>query len=265
MDRAQGTVAAWSSLGGLGNLRPADVEEFPAGVFSRRTDPCRVCGFSTAGGSAVNCGTFYAMIGEKVRMSERSIKLARLIRRARGCQPEAKQESHDQLLDRGFGFLKIDIEREFHNQISDLNNEPGCKGTLGCEFSGSKSRVFKIGEEYRGLVINFNPGERTAEIKGHEPIKFHYSIHVKLGPDETKWGYRVAKRMESLCPSTASLTALSKGHYLPCSESKLSIRSRRQVALASSKACRHSCEVESYLKSESSLLANTNFRLGTSR
>lgn len=141
-------------------------------------------------------------------MSERSMKLARFIRRARGCQPGTKQENHVELLDKGFAFLKIDIEREFHNQISDLNNEAGCKGTLGCEFTSNKSRVFKIGEEDKGLSIAFNPSDRTAEIKGTEPIKFHYVIQVRLGPDETTWGYTGSEKNEDSVPINGKLDSI---------------------------------------------------------
>ena len=87
------------------------------------------------------------MIRAKVQMSERSKKLARFIRRARGRQPATEQDNQGELLDKGFAFLKIDIAREFHNQIIDVNSEPGCTGTLGSAFTNDESRVFKIGED----------------------------------------------------------------------------------------------------------------------
>jgi len=101
-------------------------------------------------------------------MSERSKKLAHYIRRAKERQSTTGHDNQDELLDKGFSFLKIDIEREFHNQISDVNQEPGCNGTFGCAFSDKGSRVFKNVDQDKGLTIDFNPAERTAEIKGKE-------------------------------------------------------------------------------------------------
>ena len=141
-------------------------------------------------------------------MSERSKKLARLIRRTRGRQSETKQDNHDELLDKGFAFLKIDLEREFHNQIIDVNSEPGCTGTLGSAFANKESRVFKIGEEDKGLTIVFNPEERTAEIKGKEPIKFYYFIQVRLAQDETTWGYAGGENNAALAPINSKLDTI---------------------------------------------------------
>ncbi|MGB8325444.1 MAG: hypothetical protein WCE52_20970, partial [Candidatus Acidiferrum sp.] len=106
-------------------------------------------------------------------MSERSKKLAHYVRRAKELQSTRSHDNQVELLDKGFAFLKIDIEREFHNQISDINHEPGCGGTFGCTFSDRGSHVFKIGDEDRGLHIYFNREERTAEIKGND---FYYFI-----------------------------------------------------------------------------------------
>lgn len=141
-------------------------------------------------------------------MSERSMKLARLIRRARGCHSETKHDNHEDLLDKGFGFLKIDIEREFHNQVSDVNREPGCKDTFGCSFTNKESRVFKSREEDKGLIIDFNPTERTAEIKGQEPIQFHYFIQVRLAQDQTTWVYVGGENNAAVGPITGKLDAI---------------------------------------------------------
>jgi len=138
-------------------------------------------------------------------MSERSKKLAHYIRRAKERQSTTSQDNHGDLLDKGFAFLKIDIEREFHNQISDVNQEPGCSGTFGCAFSDGGSRVFKNGAQDRGLTIDFNPDERTAEIKGKEPINFYYFIQVKLAKDETKWCYVGGENTAELAPISCKL------------------------------------------------------------
>jgi hypothetical protein len=138
-------------------------------------------------------------------MSERSKKLAHYIRRAKERQSTASQENQDELLDKGFAFLKIDIEREFHNQISDVNHEPGCIGTFGCAFSDKGSRVFKIVDQDGGLTIDFNRAERTAEIKGKEPINFYYFIQVKLAKDETKWCYVGGENIAELAPINCKL------------------------------------------------------------
>jgi len=138
-------------------------------------------------------------------MSERSKKLAHYVRRAKERQSTTSQDNQDELLDKGFAFLKIDIEREFHNQISDVNHEPGCSGTFGCPFSDRGSRVFKIGDQDRGLTIDFNPDERTAEIKGKEPINFYYFIQVKLAKDETKWCYVGGENIAELASISCKL------------------------------------------------------------
>ncbi|MGB2898883.1 MAG: hypothetical protein WBB89_06440 [Candidatus Acidiferrum sp.] len=138
-------------------------------------------------------------------MSERSKKLAHYIRRARERQSTTSQDNQDELLDKGFAFLKIDIEREFHNQISDVNHEPGCIGTFGCAFSDKGSRVFKIVDQDGGLAIDFNPDERTAEIKGKKPINFYYFIQVKLAKDETKWCYVGGENIAELAPISCKL------------------------------------------------------------
>lgn len=88
-----------------------------------------------------------------------------------------------------FASHEIDLAREFHNQIIDVNREPGCTDTFGSVFDEKESRVFKIGEEDKGLTLVFNAEDRTAEIKGTAPIKFHYFIQVRLAQNETKWYY----------------------------------------------------------------------------
>jgi hypothetical protein len=138
-------------------------------------------------------------------MSERSKRLAHYVRRARELQSTRGHDNQVQLLDKGFAFLRIDIEREFHNQISDINHEPGCGSTFGCTFSDRESRVFTIGDEDRGLRICFNPEERTAEIKGEEPIHFYYFIQVKLAKDETKWCYVGGEDIAALSPISCKL------------------------------------------------------------
>ena len=138
-------------------------------------------------------------------MSERSKKLAHYVRGAKERQSTTSQDNQDEVLDKGFAFLKIDIEREFHNQISDVNHEPGCSGTFGCAFSDKGSLVFKIGDQDRGLTIDFNPDERTAEIKGKEPINFYYFIRVKLAKDETKWCYLGGENIAELAPISCKL------------------------------------------------------------
>jgi hypothetical protein len=138
-------------------------------------------------------------------MSERSKKLAHYVRSAKERQSTTSQDNQGELLDKGFAFLKIDLEREFHNQITDINQEPGCSGTFGCAFSDRGSRVFKIGDQDRGLTIDFNPDERTAEIKGKEPIDFYYFIQVKLAKDETKWCYVGGENIAELAPISCKL------------------------------------------------------------
>jgi hypothetical protein len=141
-------------------------------------------------------------------MSERSKKLAHYIRRAKERKSTTGQDNHEELLDKGFAFLKIDLEREFHNQISDVNHEPGCVDTFGCAFSGQGSRVFKIGDEEGGLTIDFNPDERTAEIKGKEPINFYYFIQVKLAKDRTKWCCSGGEKGTNLAPINCKLDSI---------------------------------------------------------
>ncbi len=138
-------------------------------------------------------------------MSERSKKLAHYVRRAKELQSTRSHDNQVELLDRGFGFLKIDIECEFHNQINDVNHEPGCSGTFGCAFSDKGSHVFKVGGEDGGLAIYFNSVERIAEIKGEEPIHFYYFVQVKLAKDETKWCYAGGENKEEPVPLTGRL------------------------------------------------------------
>jgi hypothetical protein len=148
------------------------------------------------------------MIREKVAMSERSLKLARLIRRARGCQPDPKHHNNNELLDKGFAFLKIDIEREFHNQISDVNREPGCNGTFGCSFTNKESRVFKVGEEGRELAIAFHPNERAVQITGKAPVKFHYFLQVRVAQDQSTWDYEGGENPAAVGPINGKLDAI---------------------------------------------------------
>jgi hypothetical protein len=138
-------------------------------------------------------------------MSERSKKLAHYIRRAKERQSTTSQNNRVDLLDKGFAFLKIDLEREFHNQINDVNHEPGCVGTFGCAFSSQGARVFKVRDEEGGLTIDFNPDERTAEIKGKEPINFYYFIQTKLAKDETKWCCVGGEKRTELAPINCKL------------------------------------------------------------
>lgn len=70
--------------------------------------------------------------------------------------------------------------------------------------------MFKIGEEDRGLVIDFNPEERTAEIARKDPIKFRYFIKVRLSKDGPKWCYAGGENTQDLQPSPENSTWLSK-------------------------------------------------------
>jgi len=148
------------------------------------------------------------MIGWKVSMSERSKKLARFIRRSRCPQPKTKRENQNELLDKGYGYLKIDVEREFHNQIDDVNQEPGCASSLGGAFVNGNSHVFKIGAEDKGLTIEFDPDKRALEIKGQGPIKFFYFIQVRLSQDGTTWGYAGRENNAELAPISCKLDAV---------------------------------------------------------
>ena len=140
-------------------------------------------------------------------MSYRSQKLALYIRKIREKQPDKPGTYYD-LLDRGFALLRNDLAREFHSQISELNHEPGCNDTLGSTFSDKESRVFKIGEEEKGLVIDFNPEGRTAEIASKDPIKFRYFIKVRLSKDGSKWCYAGGENTQDLQPITGKLDAV---------------------------------------------------------
>lgn len=138
-------------------------------------------------------------------MSERSKTLARYIRRAKGHQTAVMQANHEEVLDKGFSLLKESLEREFHNQISEANHEPGCMDSLGSRFTDKESRVFRIGQETSGLTVDFDPAQRIAEIKGKEPIQFYYFIRVRLAKDETKWCYAGGENKEELAPVTGKL------------------------------------------------------------
>ena len=138
-------------------------------------------------------------------MSERSKNLARYIRRAKDHKTEVMQANHDEVLDKGFSLLKEGLAREFHNQISEANHEPGCMDSLGSRFTDKESRVFRIGQETSGLTVDFDPAQRKAEIKGIAPIKFNYFIRVRLAKDETKWCYAGGENKEELVPVTGKL------------------------------------------------------------
>ncbi len=164
-------------------------------------------------------------------MSERSKKLARCIRRARGCSAETKQDNRDEFFDKGFAYLKIDLASEFHNQIIEVNHEPGCVGTLGSTFTDKELSAFKIGEEYKGLSIHFDPNERTAEIKGREPVAFYYLIQVRLFSRMKRRGAtRVRDAMESLCQSEANSITLLKKRCSRCSELMLDATTQFQLS-----------------------------------
>lgn len=154
------------------------------------------------------------MIRAKVQMSERSKKLASYIRRTRTLHAETQQDNQDDVLDKGFAFLKIDIAREFHDQIKDLNHEPGCMGTLGSAFASTESHVFKIGEEDKGLTISFNSKDRSVEINGRKPIRFYYLVQVRLCPDGMTWGYVGGEDNAHLVPIRCKLdTIVEKGLF----------------------------------------------------
>ena len=138
-------------------------------------------------------------------MSELSEKLAPYVLRTKGRQLETKQKSHDELLDKGFALLKADLAREFHTEIEEVNGEPGCMGTLGSAFADKMSRVFKFAEEDKGLTVDFSPETRTVELKGPEPIKFHYFIQVKLAKDEATWCYVGGENKAELALITGKL------------------------------------------------------------
>jgi hypothetical protein len=138
-------------------------------------------------------------------MSERSQTLARHIRNAKGSAAESAQGNHNELLDKGFALLKNGLAHEFQHQIADVNSEPGCMDTLGGSFKDDEARVFKLTEEDSGLTIQFDPDQRTAEINGKEPTKFHYLILVRLSKDQTKWCYAGGENKDQLVPITGKL------------------------------------------------------------
>ncbi len=140
-------------------------------------------------------------------MSERSKKLAHCIRRAKEYQ-SGSRDNHNELLDRGLAFLKIDLEREFHNQINDVNHEPSCAGTFCCAFTDKGSGVLKNGEEHRGLTIDFDPGKRTAIIKGKDPINFYYFIQVIVAKDGMQCFYAGGRNSKELAPMSDKLDSI---------------------------------------------------------
>jgi hypothetical protein len=77
--------------------------------------------------------------------------------------------------------------------------------SLGSVFNEKHSRVFKMGYEEQGITIDFDPGNRTAEMKGKEPVEFHYLIKVRLSRDESKWCYAGGEDKEQLVPITGKL------------------------------------------------------------
>jgi hypothetical protein len=141
-------------------------------------------------------------------MTERSQKLARYIRKQRESTNLEQQVNQDQLLETGFALLRDDLAREFHKQIEDVNSEPACINTLGSSFSNKESQVFKIGEEGKGLTVDFNKDERTAEIKGKEPVKFYYFVRVRLAKDGGNWCYAGGENKEDLAPVTGKLDTI---------------------------------------------------------
>lgn len=138
-------------------------------------------------------------------MSERSKNLARYIRKAKNQPTDSSPNNQDELLNKGFVLLKENLAREFHNQISEVNHEPGCMASLGSSFSEKDSRVFRIGEEDKGLLVDFNSETRSLEIKGIPPIEFYYLIKVRLSKDETKWCYAGGEDSQQLMPVTGKL------------------------------------------------------------
>ena len=138
-------------------------------------------------------------------MSERSKNLARYIRKSKSELTDTSPNSQEELLNKGFALLKESLAREFHTQISEVNHEPGCMDSLGSAFSEKDSRVFKIGEEHKGLAVGFDAELRTAEIKGKEPIEFYYLIKVRLSKDQMKWCYAGGEDKEQLIPITGKL------------------------------------------------------------
>jgi len=138
-------------------------------------------------------------------MSERSKMLARYIRNARDSQPETQRNNQDELLNKGFSTLKAELAREFHNQITEVNHEPGCMNTLGSTFRDKDSRVFRIGQEDKGISVHFDADKRTVEIRGEEPVKFYYFIKVRLSRDQTNWCYAGGEDREQLLPITGKL------------------------------------------------------------
>ena len=112
------------------------------------------------------------------------------------------------MLDRGLAFLQIDLEREFHNQTNDVNHEPSCAGTFCCAFTDKGSRVLKNGEDHRGLAIEFDSGNRTAIIKGKDPMNFYYFIQVKVGKDGTQCFYAGGRSSEELAPISGKLDSI---------------------------------------------------------
>jgi hypothetical protein len=143
-------------------------------------------------------------------MSERSQTLARHIRKAKGHVAEPAQGNHDELLDKGFALLRDGLHHEFQHQISEVNSEPGCMETLGAAFDEKQARVFKLDEEDSGLSIQFDPKERTAEINGKEPTRFHYFIQVRLAKDEAKWCYAGGENKDQLVPVTGQLDTVAE-------------------------------------------------------
>jgi hypothetical protein len=77
--------------------------------------------------------------------------------------------------------------------------------TLGSTFREKDSRVFRIGQEDKGISVHFNSEQRTVEMKGEEPTKFYYFIKVRLSKDQTNWCYAGDEDREQLLPITGKL------------------------------------------------------------
>ena len=138
-------------------------------------------------------------------MSGRSKTLARYIRKERAGGPEQGQ-SHDTLLDKGFSLLKNEPAREFHNQIKEVNHEPGCIDALGSAFGDTEGRVFKLGEETKGLAISFNtaaPDFRNQRQGTPEFLLFHQSSSLQ-GRNQVVLCRGKAKKTSCPCPANST-------------------------------------------------------------
>lgn len=142
----------------------------------------------------------FSLSPERLKMSDRSEKLATYARRYMENKPQADAATlkRNEILDEGFKRLKAQLISEIEKQVDDFAHEAGCANYLVRRLSGDEPSVYQSNDADSFLRFKFDAPKRQVTIVCDKPTKFKHLIEVRLTNNQTSWYLAEGKSSKEL-------------------------------------------------------------------